>query len=73
LLQAAHQALAAVEPPVFASSDSADEISRAHKRIIDLIEGLANERIDPLPALANGDLDKLFCFWRGSRPIFPTA
>jgi hypothetical protein len=71
LLHAAHQALAAIEPPVFASSDSADEMGRAHARIIDLIEGLANERIDPLPALANGDLDKLFCFWRRLEAYFP--
>ena len=48
VLAAAHHALASVEPPHFASGDSADEVSRAHRRNIDLIEGLAAERIDPV-------------------------
>ncbi len=71
VLMAAHHALVSVEPPHFASSDSADEISRAHKRIVDLVEGLAAERIDPVPALANGDMDKLFCLWRRLEGYFP--
>ncbi|WP_417414561.1 hypothetical protein [Hoeflea sp.] len=71
VLVAAHQALAAVEPPFFASSDSAEEVTRAHKRIVDLIEGLAAERIDPVPALANGDMDKLLCLWRRLEAYFP--
>jgi hypothetical protein len=71
VLLAAHHALVSVEPPHFASSDSADEISRAHKRIVDLIEGLAAERIDPVPALANGDMDRLFCLWRRLEGYFP--
>jgi|GEM_PF-1268045 len=71
VLLAAHHALASVEPPHFASSDSADEVSRAHRRNIDLIAGLAAERIDPVPALANGDMDKLMCFWRRLEAYFP--
>lgn len=71
VLLAAHHALASVEPPHFASSDSADEVSRAHRRNIELIEGLAAERIDPVPALANGDMDKLLCFWRRLEAYFP--
>ncbi|WP_422369915.1 hypothetical protein [Hoeflea sp.] len=71
LLAAAHKALAACEPPHFASREGAEEVSRAHARIIDLVEGLATGRIDPLPALANGDLDKLFCFWRRLETYFP--
>lgn len=71
VLLAAHQALAAVEPPFFASSASADEVTRTHKRIVDLIEGLAVERIDPVPALANGDMDKLLCLWRRLEAYFP--
>lgn len=71
VLRAAHHALVSVEAPHFASNDSAEEVSRTHKRIIDLIEGLAVERIDPVPALANGDLDKLLCFWRRLEAYFP--
>ena len=71
VLMAAHHALLSIEPPHFASSDSAEEVSRAHKRVVDLIEGLAVERIDPLPALANGDMDKLLCFWRRLEAYFP--
>lgn len=70
LLFAAHQALAAIEPPVFASSDSAEEVGRVHKRITDLVDALANERIDPLLALANGDFDKLFCLWHRLETYF---
>jgi hypothetical protein len=71
LLAAAHQALAACEPPHFASSEGTEEVSRAHARIVDLVDGLASGRIDPLPALANGDLDKLFCLWRRLETYFP--
>lgn len=71
VLLAAHHALASVEPPHFASSDSAEDVSRAHQRNIDLIAGLAAERIDPVPALANGDMDKLLCFWRRLEAYFP--
>jgi hypothetical protein len=71
VLLAAHHALVSIEPPHFASNDSAEEVSRAHKRIVDLIEGLAVERIDPVPALANGDMDKLLCFWRRLEAYFP--
>jgi len=71
VLVAAHHALVSVEPPHFATNDSAEEISRTHKRIVDLIEGLAVERIDPVPALVNGDLDKLLCFWRRLEAYFP--
>lgn len=70
-LMAAHHALIAVEPPHFASTDKEEETSRSHKRIVDLIEGLAVERIDPVPALANGDLDKLLCLWRRLEAYFP--
>lgn len=71
VLLAAHHALASVEPPHFASSDNAEDVSRAHQRNIDLIAGLAAERIDPVPALANGDMDKLLCFWRRLEAYFP--
>jgi len=71
VLMAAHHAMVSIEPPHFASSDSAEEVSRTHKRIVDLIEGLAVERIDPVPALANGDMDKLMCFWRRLEAYFP--
>lgn len=71
VLVAAHHALAAAEPPHFASGDSAEEVGRAHQRIVDLIEGLAAERIDPVPALANGDMDKLLCLWRRLEAYFP--
>ena len=71
LLMAAHKALASVEPPHFASGDSVEEVSRTHKRIVDLVEGLAVERIDPVPALANGDMDRLMCFWRRMEAYFP--
>ncbi|SOE17205.1 hypothetical protein SAMN05877838_2098 [Hoeflea halophila] len=71
VLLAAHHALASVEPPHFASGDNADEVGRAHRRNMDLIAGLAAERIDPLPALANGDMDNLFCFWRRLEAYFP--
>jgi hypothetical protein len=71
VLMAAHRALASIEPPHFASSDSAEEVSRAHQRNVELIEGLAAERIDPVPALANGDMDKLLCFWRRLEAYFP--
>lgn len=71
VLMAAHQALSAVEPPHFATNDTAEEVSRSHRRIVDLIEGLAVERIDPVPALANGDMDKLLCLWRRLEVYFP--
>ncbi|MDF1610326.1 hypothetical protein PZ897_19265 [Hoeflea sp. YIM 152468] len=71
ILLAAHHALLLVEPPHFASKDSAEQVGRSHKRIVDLIEGLAHERIDPLPALANGDLDRLLCLWRRLEVYFP--
>lgn len=71
ILMAAHSSLLSVEPPYFASKDSAEEVSRSHKRIADLIEGLAHERIEPLPALANGDLDRLLCMWRRLEVYFP--
>lgn len=71
VLTAAHHALVSVEPPHFASNDSAEEVSRAHTRIVDLIEGLAAQRIDPVPALANGDMDKLMCLWRRLEAYFP--
>ncbi|MEM5471098.1 hypothetical protein WNZ14_05110 [Hoeflea sp. AS60] len=70
-LMAAHHAMVSVDPPLFASNESAEEVSRSHKRIIDLIEGLAAERIDPVPALANGDMDKLLCSWRRLEAYFP--
>lgn len=71
ILMAAHHSLLSVEPPYFASKDSAEEVSRSHKRIVDLIEGLAHERIEALPALANGDLDRLLCLWRRLEVYFP--
>ena len=71
VLLAAHQALLAVEPPHFATGDSAEEMTRTHKRIVDLLDGLAVQRIDPLPALANGDMDKLLCLWRRLETYFP--
>lgn len=71
MLLAAHQALAGVQPPVFASGESSEEVGRAHARITELIDALAGEQLDPLPALANGDFDKLFCFWRRLEAYFP--
>jgi hypothetical protein len=70
-LLAAHHALLAVEPPHFASGENAEEVGRTHQRIVDLLKGLAVERIDPVPALANGDLDKLMCWWRRLEAYYP--
>ena len=71
LLTAAYHALVAIEPPYFASSDTAEDMVLTHQRIIGLIKSLAGGQIDPIPALANGDLDKLICLWRRLEAYFP--
>lgn len=71
VLLAAHNALAAIDPPYFASNDSNETLEREHKRTVDLLETLAFGKIDPEPALANGDFDKLICMWRRLEAYFP--
>jgi hypothetical protein len=71
VLVAAHHVLASIDPPRFASSDSGEDLRRTHDRIVELVDGLATGRVDPVPALANGDLDKLLCLWRRLGTYFP--
>lgn len=71
VLVVAHHALMSIEPPYFASNDSNDAMEHEHKRIVDLLEGLALGQIDPEPALANGDFDKLISIWRRLETYFP--
>lgn len=71
VMLAAHHAFMSIDPPYFASSDSNETMEREHKRMVDLLEGLALGQVDPEPALANGDLDKLISIWRRLETYFP--
>lgn len=67
----AHRVLASIDPPYFASNDSNENMEREHNRTLELLRSLAYGQIDPEPALANGDLDKLICMWRRLETYFP--
>jgi hypothetical protein len=71
VLLVAHHALKTIDPPYFATNDSDDAMEREHKRIVDVLEGLAHGTVDPETALANGDFDKLICMWRRLGIYFP--
>lgn len=71
VLLAAYHAFMSIDPPYYASNDSNDAMDREHKRIVDLLEGLARGQIDPEPALANGDFDKLISIWRRLESYYP--
>lgn len=71
LLLAAHHALQSIEPPYFASNDTNEALENEHNRTIELMERLALDIIDPEPALANGDFDKLISIWLRLETYFP--
>lgn len=71
LLLVAHHALRSIEPPFFASNDTNETMENEHKRTTELMEGLALGLIDPEPALANGDFDKLISIWLRLETYFP--
>ena len=47
ILMMAHSALASIDPPYFASKYSNETMEREHKRIVQLLEGLARGNIEP--------------------------
>lgn len=71
VLVVAHHAFTSIDPPYFASSESNEAMEQEHKRMVDLLEGLALGQVDPESALANGDFDKLFSTWRRLETYFP--
>lgn len=72
-LAAAHEALANVQPPFFCTNDDDDDVRRVHERNVELLERLQEDDSDLLPALANGDMDRLFCYWRRLEAYFPES
>lgn len=70
VLHVAHLAFMSIEPPSFATNNDSETIDRDHKRITGLLQRLSLGQIEPESALANGDFDKLICYWRRLEAFF---
>jgi hypothetical protein len=73
LLGAAREVLTSVSSPVLAAGDRPEQANEVHSRTIELLERLEREPKPLLPALANGDLDRLFGYWGRLDVYFPEA
>lgn len=69
----ARDQLVEIAAPAILEPRSPDDAARAHERIISVLTTLSREGNPALPALANGDLNQLFCHSHRLEAYFPNA